>query len=141
MKKREIEYEEDSKIVEKVFLKEGDDDINTNLQRPAAPKIDPKKDNIVFMQIDLDYSTDKPPTSMNMGSDDTTIVRMYGVTQDGNSVMAHIYNFRPYFYAKFRGKLIKVSYFNHISLWFRRSNSNRSRSWQIFFASTYWKAN
>lgn len=29
---------------------------------------------------------------------DTTIVRLYGVNAKGNSVVAHIYNFRPYFY-------------------------------------------
>jgi DNA polymerase elongation subunit (family B) len=30
---------------------------------------------------------------------ETSIVRMYGVTENGNSVLAHIYNFRPYLYA------------------------------------------
>jgi DNA polymerase elongation subunit (family B) len=29
---------------------------------------------------------------------DSTIVRMYGVNSKGNSIVAHIYNFRPYFY-------------------------------------------
>ena len=112
MEKAGIEYEEDSKINDKEFLREGDDFVNTSLQRPPAPKFDPKKDNIVFMQIDLDYSTDQPPPSMNMGSENTTIVRMYGVTKEGNSVMAHIYNFRPYFYAKFRGNTAKIYKFH-----------------------------
>lgn len=29
---------------------------------------------------------------------ETTVVRMYGVNAKGNSIVANIYNFRPYFY-------------------------------------------
>ena len=29
---------------------------------------------------------------------DSTIVRIYGINSKGNSIVAHIYNFRPYFY-------------------------------------------
>ena len=35
-----------------------------------------------------------------MGSQETTIIRMFGVTAQGNSVMTHVYNFRPYFYVE-----------------------------------------
>lgn len=100
MQKAGIEYEEDSKILDKAFLREGDESINTQRSRPPAPKINSKKDNLVFMQLDLDYCTAEPPSYLNMGSNETTIVRMFGVTQDGNSVMVHIYNFRPYFYVR-----------------------------------------
>ena len=29
---------------------------------------------------------------------DSTVLRLYGVNAKGNSIVAHIYNFRPYFY-------------------------------------------
>jgi len=67
---------------------------------------------MVFMCIDIDFYIDKPPRKKvylfiflgylrNHNLDDTmdsTIVRMYGVNSKGNSIVAHIYNFRPYFY-------------------------------------------
>lgn len=95
MEKAGVEYDEEEKayLVEQLSSE-------TTIDRPAAPKIDPKKDNLIFMQLDLDYCTETPPTSLGMGNDKTTIVRMFGVTKDQNSVMAHIYNFRPYFYAR-----------------------------------------
>lgn len=100
MEKAGIEYEEDSKIMDRAFLKEGTDEINTNIERPPAPKINPKVDNLVFMQLDLDYETSTPPSHLNMGSENTSVVRIFGVTNEGNSVMAHVYCFRPYFYVK-----------------------------------------
>lgn len=95
MEKAGIEYDDE----ERDYLIEGED-VNTNLLRPPAPRVNAKVDNLVFMQLDLDYWTEVPPAYLNMGDEKTTIVRMFGVTNDQNSVMAHIYNFRPYFYAK-----------------------------------------
>ena len=72
-----------------------------------------KKEDFQFMQIDIDYYTqvvDKGKqhqlklveicNGTKIKNTDQTILRMYGVTESGNSVMAHIYNFLPYFYAK-----------------------------------------
>ncbi|KAH8116379.1 DNA polymerase family B-domain-containing protein [Phellopilus nigrolimitatus] len=56
--------------------------------RPPIHRIDEKKDSIVFQQIDVEPSTDANGVSL----------RMFGVTQDGHSVLAHIYDFMPYFY-------------------------------------------
>lgn len=100
MEKAGIMYEEDAKVVDRAFLREGGDEINTQIERPKAPKINASKDNLVFMQLDLDYETSKPPTSLGIGSNDTTVIRIFGVTNEGNSVMAHVYCFRPYFYVK-----------------------------------------
>ena len=100
MKKAVIEYEEEAKGTEGASM-----EINTVTKRPKAPKISPSKNNIEFMQLDLDYSTNQPPGYMDMGEEVTTVVRMFGVTQDQNSVMVHIYNFRPYFYAKLLCKI------------------------------------
>jgi hypothetical protein len=104
MEKAGIKYEEEGKANEII-----NPEINTVRKRPKAQKIDPSKSNIVFMQLDLDYSTNQPPGYMDMGEEVTTVVRMFGVTQQQHSVMVHIYNFRPYFYAKL---LCKLTSFN-----------------------------
>ncbi|TFK39414.1 DNA polymerase family B-domain-containing protein [Crucibulum laeve] len=63
-----------------------------NWARPALSPINEKRDSIIFQQIDVeveesvDYSTG------------LTSLRMFGVTDDGHSVLAHITDFQPYFY-------------------------------------------
>ncbi|KAI5122485.1 hypothetical protein M0805_001394 [Coniferiporia weirii] len=58
--------------------------------RPLLRHFDEKKDTIVFQQIDIDIE----------GSAETggVSLRMFGVTQDGHSVLAHVHDFLPYFY-------------------------------------------
>ncbi|KAJ6581215.1 DNA polymerase family B-domain-containing protein [Mycena capillaripes] len=56
--------------------------------RPALPHIDPKKDSIVFQQIDVEESEMYGQVAL----------RMFGVTKDGHSVLANITGFLPYFY-------------------------------------------
>ncbi|KAF7973956.1 hypothetical protein HWV62_13918 [Athelia sp. TMB] len=58
--------------------------------RPTLAPINAKTDKIVFQQIDVEEATD-------FGSGTTTL-RMFGVTQEGHSVLAHITDFLPYFY-------------------------------------------
>ncbi|KAI7877041.1 hypothetical protein K492DRAFT_239410 [Lichtheimia hyalospora FSU 10163] len=58
--------------------------------RSPAPALDPSKDNLVFQQIEaddyMDHNSRKP------------VVRLFGVTKGGNSVVCHAYGFLPYFY-------------------------------------------
>ncbi|KAG2195815.1 hypothetical protein INT47_010025 [Mucor saturninus] len=58
--------------------------------RQAPPKLDPSKDNVVFQQIEIDeymdYNINQP------------VVRFYGITTGGNSVVCHVKDFLPYFY-------------------------------------------
>ncbi|KAF5355326.1 hypothetical protein D9758_006032 [Tetrapyrgos nigripes] len=56
--------------------------------RPALLNLDEKKDKIVFQQIDIEYHIEG----------NVTTLRMYGVTEEGHSVLAHIRDFEPYFY-------------------------------------------
>ncbi|KZV72219.1 hypothetical protein PENSPDRAFT_751123 [Peniophora sp. CONT] len=58
--------------------------------RPALAHIDESKDAITFQQIDIEESVDAQRGGINL--------RMYGVTEGGHSVMAHIMGFQPYFY-------------------------------------------
>ncbi|XP_055900779.1 DNA polymerase delta catalytic subunit-like [Biomphalaria glabrata] len=67
--------------------------------RPPLPDIDSSKDKIVFQQIDLDYYVGNHVQGMPGATvGPTPIIRMYGITMEGNSVMAHIHGFAPYFY-------------------------------------------
>ncbi|KAI8146145.1 DNA polymerase family B-domain-containing protein [Fennellomyces sp. T-0311] len=59
-------------------------------KRPEVPHIDPNNHSLVFQQIEaddyMDYKARKP------------VVRFYGVTTGGNSVVCHVHGFLPYFY-------------------------------------------
>ncbi|KAH8556666.1 DNA polymerase family B-domain-containing protein [Umbelopsis sp. PMI_123] len=58
--------------------------------RRPAPKLDPATDKLVFQQIEadeyIDYTANRP------------VVRFFGVTNSGNSVLCHVHGFLPYFY-------------------------------------------
>ena len=43
------------------FLRENDNKINISIGRPSAPKINPAKDSLTFMQVDIDYTQVVPP--------------------------------------------------------------------------------
>ncbi|KAF5316080.1 hypothetical protein D9619_006143 [Psilocybe cf. subviscida] len=57
--------------------------------RPPLPPLNEKRDSIIFQQIDVETASDK---------EGTIILRMWGVTEEGHSVLANITNFLPYFY-------------------------------------------
>ncbi|UYV69935.1 POLD1 [Cordylochernes scorpioides] len=72
------------------------DTVNTQAQwcRPAPPALDPQCDPLIFQQLDLDhYLWSSAPSEPQ-----TPVVRVYGVTDDGNSVLCHIHGFNPFFY-------------------------------------------
>ena len=54
------------------------------------------------MVIDLDYSTklEEGGTYMTHHLDEVTTIRMFGVTREGFTVLANVYNFEPYLYSK-----------------------------------------
>ncbi|XP_063229529.1 DNA polymerase delta catalytic subunit [Bacillus rossius redtenbacheri] len=69
--------------------------------RPAPPPLDPQKDSLVFQQIDIDHYTGQPRPGMPGAQHGAVpIMRMYGVTADGNSVCCHVYGFSPYFFVR-----------------------------------------
>ncbi|XP_065322772.1 DNA polymerase delta catalytic subunit-like isoform X2 [Gordionus sp. m RMFG-2023] len=73
------------------------DNINLKWARPPALSMDESIDKLIFQQIDIDsyIGTPTDPLSINK---ETSIVRMYGSTKDGNSVTCHVHGFFPYFY-------------------------------------------
>ncbi len=72
--------------------------------RPPPPNFDPSTDPLIFQQIDIDqYVGSHLPGMPGAQSGPTPILRMFGVTMDGNSVCAHIHGFHPYFYVSVGG--------------------------------------
>lgn len=67
-------------------------------QRPPVTCLN--KSEILLMQVDVDYYTERPDQRFwgDEGPTKVPVVRMYGVTEEGNSVLAHIHGFLPYFY-------------------------------------------
>ncbi|CAG8620913.1 2616_t:CDS:2, partial [Paraglomus brasilianum] len=57
--------------------------------RPQVPLIDTKRNPIIFQQLEVDDYIDslRSPT-----------IRLYGLTEGGNSVLCHVTGFLPYFY-------------------------------------------
>ena len=53
-----------------------------------------ESNDITFMQIECDYYVG----SKQVQGEEAGIIRMYGVTKEGNSVLAHIHDFISYFY-------------------------------------------
>ncbi|OAD61418.1 DNA polymerase delta catalytic subunit [Eufriesea mexicana] len=79
----------------------GPEQENTSLKwsRPQPPQLNPLKDALIFQQIDIDHYNGTPLHGMP-GSNiaPVPIMRMFGVTELGNSVCCHIHGFSPYLY-------------------------------------------
>ena len=67
--------------------------------RPALPYYHPDEDEIVFQQIEIDHYNGEPMIGMPGAQiAPVPIMRMYGVTMNGNSVCCHVHGFAPYMY-------------------------------------------
>uniref|UniRef100_A0A336LTL5 DNA polymerase n=1 Tax=Culicoides sonorensis TaxID=179676 RepID=A0A336LTL5_CULSO len=67
--------------------------------RPPPPDLDPNSDPIIFQQIEIDNYIGKPlPGMPGCQIPPAPIMRMYGVTMEGNSVCCHVHGFAPYLY-------------------------------------------
>nr|CAI5856955.1 unnamed protein product [Callosobruchus analis] len=67
--------------------------------RPTPQNLDPKFDNLIFQEIEIDsyignVFSGMPGPQKGM----VPILRMYGITNEGNSVCCHVHGFSPYFY-------------------------------------------
>ena len=83
------------------FIGEGPEQENTSLKwnRPPPPELNPQKDPLIFQQIEIDHYTGAPlPGMPGSKLPPVPIMRMYGVTEQGNSVCCHVHGFCPYLY-------------------------------------------
>lgn len=89
---------------DKEYLKGKDLSKIEDYKRKKTPLINDDQDNFKFMQIDVDYYTEEasqlPSYIPLRKGEEYAVLRMYGVTECGNSVMAHIHNFLSYFYCE-----------------------------------------
>ncbi|CAG7733267.1 unnamed protein product, partial [Allacma fusca] len=83
---------------------EEDDTVTTatyaEWDRPDAPPLDCKKKSLTFQQFDVDsyISNEVWPGMPGSKIPPVPVIRMYGVTDDGNAVCCHVHGFSPYFY-------------------------------------------
>ncbi|GIY06379.1 DNA polymerase delta catalytic subunit [Caerostris extrusa] len=72
---------------------------NIKWTRPPFPKIEPSTDSIVFQQLDIDYYLGQAiPGMSGCKSGTVPIVRMFGVSMEGHSLLCHVHGFLPYFF-------------------------------------------
>jgi hypothetical protein len=105
---------EDETGKDRDYLQGKDLSNETNICRGKTPLINDQEDNFKFMQIDVDYYTSREfpgkyyfidlilslaYLKQNTGFEHA-VLRMYGITEGGHSVMLHIHNFLPYMYVE-----------------------------------------
>uniref|UniRef100_A0A0C9RL22 DNA polymerase delta catalytic subunit n=1 Tax=Fopius arisanus TaxID=64838 RepID=A0A0C9RL22_9HYME len=67
--------------------------------RPPPPEFNPAKDTLSFQQIEVDHYTGKAMVGMpGSKAGPVPIMRMFGVTMEGNSVCCHVHGFCPYLF-------------------------------------------
>ncbi|KAH6561006.1 hypothetical protein BASA62_010170 [Batrachochytrium salamandrivorans] len=73
-------------------------------KRPALTPINHKVDSIVFQQIEIDEYVGRTPSTLLSKqhsldiSQESSLLRMFGITETGHSVVCHVHGFSPYFY-------------------------------------------
>ena len=105
-------FEEELMMMEQTQGAEGYDNSDSTLEggakwsRPMSKIVDPSEQPLVFQWLDIDMTSGdvleaNPSGDKIVGSlvGPVPVVRLYGVTQDGESILACIHGFTPYFYA------------------------------------------
>ena len=70
------------------------EDSSEYFARPPIDGSNLENSDFMFMQIDCDYYIIKENTGQS------PVIRMFGVTENGHSVLVHVHQFEPYFYVQ-----------------------------------------
>ncbi|CAM6083744.1 unnamed protein product [Calypogeia fissa] len=68
--------------------------------RRLPVNLDPNTDPIVFQQLEIDYIIEENKAVLPNTIGPAAVLRVFGVTREGNSVCCHVYGFKPYFYIR-----------------------------------------
>ncbi|CAK9809726.1 DNA polymerase delta catalytic subunit [Anthophora quadrimaculata] len=106
MDEMEAEYtsefvEEPTDIIVDETPKTGPEQENTSSKwsRQPPPQLNPEKDALIFQQIEIDHYSGTPlPGMPGSRIPPVSIMRMFGITEQGNSVCCHVHGFSPYLY-------------------------------------------
>ncbi|KAJ5068595.1 DNA polymerase delta catalytic subunit [Anaeramoeba ignava] len=94
-KNSEIETE----LIDKKDFTQKIEELVKQWKREPAKPINPKTDTLTFQQIEIDQYYGSPMKGMPVPEiGPVPILRVYGVTSEGNSVLMHVHGFTPYFY-------------------------------------------
>ena len=81
--------------------RKGSFQIDPALRRPAWPYSSTTDREIVFQSLDCTQTKGTPsPALSKLQYEEVPVVRLYGVTNEGHSVLAHCYNFEPYLWVE-----------------------------------------
>ncbi|KAG0586012.1 hypothetical protein M758_2G055400 [Ceratodon purpureus] len=102
-----MEEEDEDVFLEETLLRDGELQesraavaaLFTKWRRPAVPGFDAHRSSVVFQQLEIDYIIGESHKELcPYRNGPAAVLRMFGVTQEGNSVCCNVHGFEPYFY-------------------------------------------
>ncbi|XP_011645822.1 DNA polymerase delta catalytic subunit isoform X2 [Pogonomyrmex barbatus] len=96
-----MDFADDDFPDETLLIGEGPEQENTSAKwsRTPPPSLNPQIDTLTFQQIEIDHYIGRPlPGMPGSKIGPVPIMRMFGVTELGNSVCCHVHGFCPYLF-------------------------------------------